>query len=115
MKLNGQGFYWKIMIEKTFIYAIGFENDQEWIYIKIGKSSHRPDSRIKGLQTGNPFTLKLIDYVEVNISDAYRIERDLHIELKKFKVKGEWFLFKDQWDYAFFISAICNYLEEEDE
>ena len=63
---------------------------------KIGVTKSTPD-RIRGLQTGNPLELKLIDYYE---SENYqKIETVLHRTLKdkKYipedfkKLKGEWF------------------------
>lgn len=54
--------------------------------IKIGRSIN-PEKRLKQLQTGNPFKLKLIHVFE---KQGYK-EKILHEELKEFKLKGEWF------------------------
>jgi len=54
--------------------------------IKIGRSIN-PEKRLKQLQTGNPFKLKLI-HVFYNEGNK---EKFLHEELKTFRLKGEWF------------------------
>jgi len=68
---------------------------------KIGVSKNPPD-RMRGLQTGNPQKLTLIEYYE---SDIYqRIETVLHRTLKHKKyvpedfemLKGEWFILDDE-------------------
>jgi hypothetical protein len=54
--------------------------------IKIGRSND-PDRRIKDLQTGNPYKIKLIQVLE----NKGHLEKALHKELKKFKIQLEWF------------------------
>ena len=68
---------------------------------KIGVSK-KPPQRLRGLQTGNPENLTLIDYYE---SDIYQnIETVLHRTLKHKKyipedfrmLKGEWFILNNE-------------------
>jgi hypothetical protein len=57
--------------------------------IKVGRSID-PARRLKQLQTGCPYEIKLILVAK---SQGYR-ERELHVEMKRFRVrthKGEWF------------------------
>jgi hypothetical protein len=53
---------------------------------KIGRSND-PFFRLKQLQTGNPYALRLLLILE---NKGY-IEKDLHNRLSKYKQKGEWF------------------------
>ena len=54
--------------------------------IKIGRSKH-PDKRLKELQTGCPYRLKII-YV---FKDKGWLENHIHSLLLDFRLKGEWF------------------------
>lgn len=54
--------------------------------IKIGRSK-TPSRRLKTLQTGNASELRLVATLE---GLGWR-ERDLHEELKEWRVSGEWF------------------------
>jgi hypothetical protein len=56
---------------------------------KIGESKN-PEKRLKQLQTGNPWRLKLIKIYE-DIDYAYLIEQILHKKLDFYNVGGEWF------------------------
>ena len=58
--------------------------------IKIGRSKN-PSRRIKQLQTGSPYKLKLLLILE----NQGNLEKELHKKLKPFKqsCKGEWFSF----------------------
>ncbi len=53
---------------------------------KIGRSDD-PSFRLKQLQTGNPYNLKLILIIE----NCGHMERELHERLSKYRLKGEWF------------------------
>ncbi len=53
---------------------------------KIGRSND-PFFRLKKLQTGNPYNMRLLLILE----DKGYLEKQLHERLSKFKQKGEWF------------------------
>lgn len=56
-------------------------------FVKIGKTSGRPDSRIKELQTGCPFPIQLVGHVRGGMSK----ERELHRSFADYRAHGEWF------------------------
>ena len=58
---------------------------------KIGKARD-PAQRLKELQTGNPFALKLIGCIRC-LSDghAFEIEKALHAKFRNQRIRGEWF------------------------
>lgn len=57
-------------------------------HIKIG-ISHAPKERLKGIQTGCPFTLRIAK--TWNTSRAREIEKKAHTVLHKYRWAGEWF------------------------
>ena len=64
-------------------------------HMKIGKAED-PSSRLKELQVGNPFELKICELIEVEDFphihfDAVKFEGLLHQEFKDFKIRNEWF------------------------
>lgn len=56
-------------------------------FIKIGKSTGRPDARIRELQTGCPYPLTLI----AHIVGGLREEFALHKRFAQYRTHGEWF------------------------
>ena len=62
-------------------------------YYKIGKTSENPRKRMAALQSGNPFTLRMIDAVMVDDMNAK--ESAMHEQFKAYRRNGEWFEFKD--------------------
>lgn len=57
--------------------------------IKIGRTSDI-QTRIKSLQTGAAYPLKLILYV----TGCGHLEKSLHETLRRYKTSGEWFLYE---------------------
>jgi hypothetical protein len=55
-------------------------------FVKIGVSSD-PNSRLKELQTGNPFKLK----IAATIPGHFATEKELHNIFERFRMEGEWF------------------------
>ena len=55
--------------------------------IKIGFTKNRPERRVLELQSGNPFKLTLLHYVDGDTS----VEDLLHHRFRNFKIRGEWF------------------------
>jgi len=77
-KLNNDG--------PTFVYLIGNEN-----IVKMGKADN-PEQRLKTIQTGNPYPLKILDTIECeHQEEGFRLERLLHKKCKEHRLKGEWF------------------------
>jgi hypothetical protein len=81
----------KIEIEKekkvytTFIYVMKIDNTELY---KIGVSSE-PSKRLSVIQTGSPFKVDLVNTYKV--SNAYKLEKELHDLFKEKRKKGEWF------------------------
>lgn len=61
------------------------------IYYKVGVCKGDPNKRLKTLQTGNPFELKLEWWEERE--KANKAENYVHHQLSKYRVRknGEWF------------------------
>ncbi len=71
-------------IEKTqdIVYFISAGN-----FIKIGKSTGNPKARIQTLQTGCPYKIEVLGWIN---GDVY-LEKELHKKFSKHKAHGEWF------------------------
>lgn len=66
-------------------------------YIKIGKTNHGPLARYTVHLTGSPFKLGIymtFRFTEKN--EASHWERHLHLQMKKYITRGEWFLFNEE-------------------
>lgn len=59
----------------------------EPLFVKIGYTRNAPDSRIKSLQTGCPYPIRLLGA----IVGGPEIERELHDRLSECRAHGEWF------------------------
>jgi hypothetical protein len=57
--------------------------------IKVGMTEGAPRERLRALQTGSPFPLKLRYIYETD--DARKTEAWLHETLAPYRVQGEWF------------------------
>lgn len=72
--------------------------NNHWIYVigdtaspyKIGFTKD-PDKRLKTLQTGNPKKLQIHYKEQINENEVKYIEKQIHNELKRKQVSGEWF------------------------
>lgn len=56
-------------------------------FVKIGKATGNPMSRIAALKTGCPFKIDVIAYIPGGITE----ERELHRKFSHIKSHGEWF------------------------
>lgn len=76
-----------------FIYVVTFKDSANKKFYKIGMAKNI-EQRIQGLQTGNPFKLKieLCFYVE----SMSKIEREIHSCFNKNRKSGEWFGLSDK-------------------
>ncbi len=70
-------------VNKKYIYVMQCKN-----YVKFGYSQN-PNSRIKELQTGNPFKIHLL--LKVNYNCVSSIEKEIHRYFKEKRERGEWF------------------------
>lgn len=76
----------KTIRKRQYLYVIRAINTE---HVKIGISMN-PFSRLKELQTANPYKLSLSLLFETT-DDAYKLEKSMHSYFKKFKSQGEWF------------------------
>ena len=82
----------KILMSKPggYIYAIGAEGTD---FVKIGSTRVSVEKRMKGLQTGQPFPLRVLAVTPVQENMRY-IEVSIHRFLDQERQRGEWFLIK---------------------
>lgn len=73
--------------EREYVYFLKADR-----FLKIGRSSGSPYSRIASLQTGCPFPLVPI----AHISGGSSKELELHKRFNQYRVHGEWFLFSGE-------------------
>jgi hypothetical protein len=64
--------------------------DGEEIF-KVGRTGYSVLSRLNSLQIGNHLKLKVFAYFHVPEKDKLVIEKQLHMALRKRKIRGEWF------------------------
>jgi DNA-binding XRE family transcriptional regulator len=69
------------------IYALGAEGTS---LVKIGSTKYALETRVKALQTGQPFPLYVVASVRVD-ADVRRIEQHVHRLLAQVRQRGEWF------------------------
>jgi hypothetical protein len=73
------------MIDKTKLYVAYHEHG----YVKIGKSND-PFDRIKRLQTGSPYNIRL--YTTITVEGEWApVEHALHDAYADDRLRGEWF------------------------
>ena len=93
-------------VQNNFVYIIRHGNQR--IY-KIGISD-KPEKRVKQLQTGNPYPLKIIFQTSI-ISSIHcrKVESVIHKYLKEkgHWIRGEWFRIEDN-DLVFMIAKQIN-------
>jgi hypothetical protein len=69
------------------VYFIG-EDENGCSPIKIGVAKNI-EARQRNLQTGNPLELRLLGWIEA--TNAFQLERELHLHFGSTNVRGEWF------------------------
>lgn len=87
--------------KKGFVYIIQCEGTH---YYKIG-SSFNPNERLKSMQTGIPFDLKLIFYIEKEFANS--IELMTHLEFQDYRIRAEWFTFSER-----IIAKVIDFLKK---
>jgi hypothetical protein len=70
----------------SFVYLIASGGN----IIKIGKAND-VGKRVRALQTGQPFSLRIIHRIEVAQNDVLKLEKAIHKKLKRYVLRGEWF------------------------
>ena len=70
---------------------IYFITQEDRKYVKIGFTSVPISLRLKGLQTGNPHKLSVIDTMDGGVQS----ERNLHKLFSEDHYSGEWFVYSD--------------------
>lgn len=78
--------------QNGYIYIITSKEFIEKDIYKIGLSFNA-DTRLKQLQTGNPF--KLFIHKSFYVNDLYNIEKTIHSFLYDDRLEGEWFRIPD--------------------
>lgn len=73
-----KGFVYFVINDKNKICKIGFSLD--------------PQKRLKQIQTGCPYPLRLYRQIE----GTYELEKQLHKKFQQYKTNGEWFYIKDR-------------------
>lgn len=58
--------------------------------VKIGVTSC-VNSRLKSLQTGNPYNLVCLCKYKAEDWFILKLEKELHLRFKEFRLRGEWF------------------------
>lgn len=65
--------------------------------VKIGVTRSSLETRRLQLQTGNPETIRLLGYIDVDKDVQFKKERELQKKFHKFKIaKSEWFAPADE-------------------
>ena len=72
---------------ERFLYLIGANENPP---VKIG-IANKPPKRLKGIQTGNPNHLIIHYKLSIPYENCQHFERIVHYQLKRYRLKGEWF------------------------
>lgn len=70
----------------AFVYFIASGRD----IIKVGMAKD-VGKRVRALQTGGPFEMKVIHKIEVAAERVAALEKLIHKRLKRYRIRGEWF------------------------
>lgn len=92
---------------KSKIYLLKIDTDDKRLY-KIGSTRNSIQKRIKSLQTGCPYEIKLVDYYESNYGQL--IERTIHNNYSYMKTHGEWFQLDIKYECDFI--NLCEKIEK---
>lgn len=85
-----------------YVYLLEIIPNEGELFYKIGVTKNEVSKRIKQLQTGTPYEIKLVKYYET--SNYYYVEKILHRQYQHLKVKSEWF------DLS--LANIANFIED---
>ena len=87
----------------VFVYAVACRG-----FIKIGLATNT-HSRLKGMQSGNPYPIEMLITIPLPVDSAVQAERDIMRELDDKHWDGDWFrCSKSHAKYV--VNAVCNRL-----
>lgn len=89
--------------DDKYIYLIGNQDG----LVKIGRSKD-PIKRVRELSTGSGVELLCVAYWKVD-ADSLSIEKEMHEYFSEYRVKGEWFSFKDKTIEDIEVSISCKF------
>ena len=89
-KWNGEWVSQAPHLKGVYVYFVVCEISPGVRHLKIGRSID-PESRLSGMQTGNPAPLKLLGYVRGGAA----LEKSLHRLFGPLRQGGEWFIYTD--------------------
>ncbi len=76
---------------KTFVYCVQERGRDAFGPIKVGRARD-PRQRLDNLQVGNPVQLALYGCIgPFTDTDAARIETEIHMDMSRHRIRGEWF------------------------
>ena len=85
-------------------YYVYFVTDGDYIKIGVASDIYK---RIKGIQTGNPKKVSLVEYLEFQCKEyALFAEKELHRMFAERRTHGEWFDIANDYDFLMFIRRI---------
>jgi len=91
MVYAGPGDIFDGRANRNYVYMLLCQDFDGPVYVKVGVS-HSPLQRLAALKTSCPMTPQRLAYaVTPTRSRAFRIERDLHKEMARWRNQGEWF------------------------
>jgi hypothetical protein len=84
-----------ILIDNRCIYDLVMEKNTKH-FIKIGKTNQKLSSRLKDLNTGNPYGIRPI--LTIKLDEPYSAEKKLHSDLKIYNVVSK-YVNNQEWFY----------------
>lgn len=78
---------------KGHIYAFMEEGEDDYAFIKIGKTASKVTTRKSSCQTGNPRKLVTF-YAKAIVTDLNNAEKKIHNAFENNRIRGEWFRFE---------------------
>jgi len=88
---------------EAYVYFVVCEISPGVRHLKIGRSID-PESRLSGMQTGNPAPLKLLGYVRGGAA----LEKSLHRLFGPLRQGGEWFIYTDDMEALVGCLGFCK-------
>ena len=86
-RYDGETIYGQVA---GFVYFVAI-GEPYITHVKIGFTAKDPHARMKGLQTGCPFKMRMLGFIVGNIVH----EQELHDVLRDYRLEGEWFEYSD--------------------
>ena len=78
-------------VAKSFVYCIQERGRDAYGPVKVG-IARDPRQRLDNLQVGNPVKLAIFGCIgPFTDKEAHRIEVELHMDMARHRIRGEWF------------------------